>query len=235
MSSCRWRDTKPDASDFSRFTGLWKIWLFNCKLYFYSPYMLSLQILLRRKNDQLSGETVNLIWQPANCAKANHTGVRLALVSMGSDTGRGQPVTHKMLTSPTLLSFSPSLLGNYSSLKYVCTVCICMYVQNLTIELEHINQKRWAIPHCVLASCIMSAGFSEINQVPVSFSDKSHCESMVKLSEDGAPTWWNFRLDDAWHQPSLSSYISKTIGNIVMALNSWIFCIHQAFCRTLTP
>lgn len=91
--------------------------------------------------------------------EANHTGVRLAHVSMGSDTGPGQPVTHKMLTFPTLFSLSPSTLRIYSSLKYVCTVCKCMYVQNLTIGLEHINQKRWAIPHCVLQSYIISASW----------------------------------------------------------------------------
>ena len=34
-----------------------------------------------------------------------------------------------------------------------------MYVQNLTIGLEHINQKRWAIPHCVLESYIISASW----------------------------------------------------------------------------
>ena len=34
-----------------------------------------------------------------------------------------------------------------------------MYVQNLTIGLEHINQKKWAIPHCVLESYIISASW----------------------------------------------------------------------------
>ena len=31
--------------------------------------------------------TINLIWQPANCAEANHSGVRPAHVRGGSDTG----------------------------------------------------------------------------------------------------------------------------------------------------
>lgn len=39
--------------------------------------------------------------------EANHTGVRLAHVSMGSDTGPGRPVTHKMLTFPTLFNLFP--------------------------------------------------------------------------------------------------------------------------------
>lgn len=55
---------------------------------------------------------------------------------------------------------------------YVLYVYIYMYVQNLTIGLEHINQKRWAIPHCVLESyIIMPAGCDEINQVLVSLFD----------------------------------------------------------------
>lgn len=132
--------------------------------------------------------------------RPTYTGVRLAHVSMGSDTGPGQPVTHKMLTFPTLFSLFPSLLRNYSSLKYVCTVCICMYVQNLAIGLEHINQKRWAIPHCVLESYIISpAGCDEINQVQVSFIwSVPHCESMVKLSEDNSHSSYMLTLQAGW-------------------------------------
>lgn len=54
--------------------------------------------------------------------EANRTGVRLAV-----NTGTGQPVTHKTLTSPPHPpSISPpSLLRIYSSLKYVGTVYVC--------------------------------------------------------------------------------------------------------------
>lgn len=38
--------------------------------------------------------------------EANHSGVSLTRVSMGSDTDPGQTVTHKMLTFPTLFNLS---------------------------------------------------------------------------------------------------------------------------------
>lgn len=133
--------------------------------------------------------------------EANPTGVRLAHVSMGSDTGPGQPVTHKMLTFPTLFSLSPSLLRNYSSLKYVCTVCICMYVQNLTVGLEHINQKRWAIPHCVLESYIIFASWVRRDKPGSSLFIWSkptvRARWRCQRTTATAPTCWHSRLGDA--------------------------------------
>lgn len=105
-----------------------------------------------------------------------------------------------------------------------------MYVQNLTIGLEHIKQKRWAIPHCVLESYfILQAGCDEINQVQVFLFDTYPlCESedkqpqlcmlwvMLNINPFVPTTRIPLSLQSRWH---LTDYL-KTPGDTLTPATS---------------
>lgn len=130
--------------------------------------------------------------------EANHTGVRLAHVSMGSDTGPGQPVTHKMLTFPTLFSLFPSLLRNYSSLKYVCTVCICMYVCTKTLLSDLNISTRKDEPYLTVCYSHHFASWVWWDKVSLFevYSLWEHGDACLRTTAT-APTCWHSRLGDA--------------------------------------
>lgn len=130
--------------------------------------------------------------------EANHTGVRLAHVSMGSDTGPGKPVTHKMLTFPTLFSLFPSLLRNYSSLKYVWTVCICMYVEKpyywtWTYQPEKMSHTSLCVR--VIQHFASWVWWEKVSLFEV-YSLWEHGDACLRTTAT-APTRWHSRLGDA--------------------------------------
>lgn len=172
---------------------------------------------LRRKNDQLKGrqsassDSQQTVRRPHWCQPGP---CQYGLWHWPRKTSYSQDAHIPNFTYPPL-----SWL-NYSSLKYVCTICICMY-KTLLIGLEHINQKRWAIPHCVLESYIvLPEGCNEINQVQVLLFDKPTVRAWWSCQTTAtAPTCWHSRLGDAKHQPSFLVFTDAT-STVTLALGS---------------
>lgn len=115
---------------------------------------------VEKKEWPAEGRTINLIWQPAKLCEGQPLWCQTVPWQYGlwhwpRTTSNSQDAHIPKFISPFPLFVKKSLIP-----KVCAYVCVCMYVQNLTIGLEHINQKRWAIPHCVLrvihhsASCV---------------------------------------------------------------------------------
>lgn len=115
---------------------------------------------------------------------------------------------------------------------YVLYVYVCMY-KNPTIGLEHINQKRWAIPHCVRVIHHFASWMWRDQCLDLMYS---HCESPVPLSEDSSHSSYMLTLQAGWCLTSAILLFLQPIDDIQL----WTTWQHPVFvglseCNTLTP
>lgn len=77
------------------------------------------------------------------------------------------------------------------------SVNVCLHTEGL----QHINPKRWAIPHCVLGSLCQWGATSSISFKSLIWLKKSHCESAVRgrtLLHVGSTGWMTLLTNTLW-------------------------------------
>lgn len=153
----------------------------------------------RRRNDRLRGRQSTSSDSQQTVRRPTAL-VSVRLLTLAQENQLLTPRSHSRLYFP--------LFVKKRLIPEVCMCCIRMYVlQTLIIGLEHINQKRWAIPHCVLDSFIMSSSdkpgsnpftvrawlrCQDNRRSPDTLTLKARWRPFVLTQPTPPPQWW-------WH------------------------------------
>lgn len=167
---------------------------------------------VEKKEWPAEGRTINLIWQPANCAKPPTLVSARPTSAWALAPAQDNQLLTRCSHSLLYLASPPSLLRNDSSLKYVCTVCICMYVQKPYYRTWTYQPEKKSHTSLCVRDIHHFASWVRWDKPGSSlfYLIFTHCESVAAPSEDGGRSSDTLTRQAGWCSTSATRFVFTT-------------------------